>query len=97
VPELSYNEIADRQLDQLEHDALRLELRAHVNQVLDALESNPGDERLRRKEFRQLPDWGFCYAVELRGDGEDWVVLWSWNPAQEGEPVVIYVGVPPGG
>lgn len=94
---LSFTVAADQQLGKLEGDQKRTQLLKSVNEVLDALEQDPGDARLRRKEFRQLLEWPLCYAVEIRGSNEEWVILWTWNPDSLEEPVVIYIGPPPGG
>ena len=57
-----------------------------TNELLDVLENDPGDPRVRRRRFTDPPSW--CFTV--RGATEDLVVLWS--PDSEGDPVVIYIG-----
>lgn len=97
VAEVFFTELADEQLARLEANAKLGRLLARVEKVLGQLERDPGQEQLRRQEYRQLLDWALAYEVAVRGDGEDWVVLWTWHEDRPGDVVVIYVGAPPGG
>lgn len=44
-----------------------------INSALDLLESEPLDDRCRRRKF---PNTG-CWAISLEVDGTEWLVLWE--------------------
>ncbi|MHB1510934.1 MAG: hypothetical protein ACYCST_03460 [Acidimicrobiales bacterium] len=97
MAEVFFTELADEQLTRLEANASLGRLLARVDEVLTELEQDPGQEQLTRHEYRQLLDWALAYEVAVRGDGEDWVVLWTWHQDKPSDVVVIYVGAPPQG
>jgi len=79
---------ADRCLTALAADAGRHELYNRVNDVLDLIEDDPGNPRLRRRRYQQPPVWGV--VVLSRDEGSRWLILWSET---ERGPMVHYIGV----
>ena len=82
---LLFNTEADRQLTVLQADSSRSQLYDRINDVLDAIEDDPGSREVRRRRYTSPPAWG----VPVHGSGEDWLVLWSETSAG---PVVHYLG-----
>ena len=82
---LLFNLDAERQLTHLEGDTRLGRLYNRINDVLDAIEDDPGDPVVRRRRYRSPPVWG----VPVHGSGEDWLVLWSET---EAGPLVHYIG-----
>ena len=82
---LLFNLDADRQLARLQVDTRRGQLYDRINDVLDAIEDDPGDPLVRPRRYRSPPIWG----VPVHGSGEDWLVLWSENEAGS---LVHYIG-----
>ena len=72
----------------IEADAARRVLANRINDVLDRLETNPGDASLRRHRFHQRALW--CVLVVAQG--EDWAVLWETHPTQADDVIVRYLG-----
>lgn len=85
MAELLLEEATDAALTSLEADSGRHELLARVNEVLDILEDDPGDRRVRRRRYQIIDTWG----VPVHGDGEDWLVLWDLQGSQV---VIRYLG-----
>ncbi|MDE0066519.1 MAG: hypothetical protein OXN44_06575 [Acidimicrobiaceae bacterium] len=82
---LLFNADADRQLGQLQNDAVRQQLYERINDVLDAIEDDPSDRSVRQRRYQTPPVWG----VTVYGSDETWLVLWS----QPNSDVVIhYIG-----
>ena len=78
---------ADRRLTVLAADAGRQELYDHVNDILDLIEDDPSNPRLRRRRYQQPPIWGV--VVPSRNAESDWLILWSET---ERCPLVHYIG-----
>ena len=78
---------ADRRLTALAADAGRQELYNHVNDILDLIEEDPDDPRVRRRRYQQPPIWGV--VVSSRGAASDWLILWS--ETERGQ-LVHYIG-----
>ncbi len=76
---------ADRQLTDLQSDPARRQIYDRVNDVLDAIEDDPGGAEVRLRRYNSPPVWG----VPVHGSGEDWLVLWSETDAG---PLVHYLG-----
>lgn len=53
--------------------------------ILDILEDDPGDRRVRRRRYQVIDAWG----VPVHGNGEDWLILWDLQGSQV---VVRYLG-----
>ena len=83
--ELLFSVRADRQLTMLQADLARSQLYARINDVLDAIEDDPGSRGVRVRRYTSPPVWG----VPVHGSGEDWLVLWSETDAG---PLVHYLG-----
>ena len=82
---LLFNLDAERQLTHLQADTRRGRMYDRINDVLDAIEDDPGDPVVHRRRYRSPPIWG----VPVHGSGEDWLVLWSET---EAGPLVHYIG-----
>ena len=76
---------ADRQLTMLQADPSRGQLYDRINDVLDAIEDDPGRSEVHVRRYTSPPVWG----VPVHGSGEDWLVLWSATAAG---PVIHYLG-----
>jgi hypothetical protein len=85
VAELFFEEHADSTLTALEADPSRARLLERVNEVLDLLEDDPGDERVRRRRYLIVDAWG----VPVSGDGEEWLIRWDLHADSV---VVRYLG-----
>ncbi|MGH9223186.1 MAG: hypothetical protein ACRD2W_05250 [Acidimicrobiales bacterium] len=88
MAELWFDVEAEAALGRLESDPGRSHLLAAVNHVLDQLESDPGDDSVRRHRFRDPPLWG----VLMTGDAENWALLWQPHPDRPEQVVVQYLG-----
>ena len=82
---LLFNAEADRQLTVLQADLSRSQLYDRINDVLDAIEDDPGSREVRLRSYTSPPVWG----VPVHGSGEDWLVLWSETDAGS---LVHYLG-----
>ena len=78
---------ADRRLTALAADGGRQELYNHVNDILDLIEDDPGNPRLRRRRYQRPPIWGV--VVSSRDAAGDWLILWSET---DRGPLVHYIG-----
>lgn len=67
-------------------DDSRPNLAERLDAMLDILETDPGDARVRRHRMQQPRLWHFSVA----GDGEVWSVLWDFD--DQGEPYVHFAG-----
>lgn len=82
---LLFSPEAERQLAALRNDHRSGILYERVNEMLDLIESDPTDRRVRRRRYRQPPVWG----VPVHGSGHDWLVLWGETA---GGPAIFYLG-----
>jgi len=78
----------DATLAALEADPGRSLLLDGVNRVLDQLEVDPADDRVRRIRFQNPPLW----CVRVFAGGEEWVVLWRPHATEPDVAVVQYIG-----
>lgn len=62
-----------------------------IDDVLDALEANPGEALARRRSFGDGL-WG----IPVRDRSEDWLVIWELEPGAD-TIVVRYPGIDPFG
>lgn len=76
---------ADRQLTDLQSDPARRQMYDRVNDVLDAIEDDPGSAEVRLRRYDSRPVLG----VTVHGSGEGWLVLWSETDAG---PLVHHLG-----
>lgn len=88
VPELWFDEEADASLAGLEADEARRALIARVNEVLDQLETDPGDVSVRRHRFQEVGLW--CVVIPDQDD--QWVVLWEPHPDRDDAVIIHYLG-----
>lgn len=86
--EVQYDEEALRRLEALEADPTRSRLAMAVNDILDLLELDPGDGRLRRERFQAPPLW----FVRISAADETWALLWEPHPTEANTVVVQYLG-----
>jgi len=82
---LLFSPEAERQLAALRADHRRGALYGRVNEMLDLIESDPTDRRVRRRRYRQPPVRG----VPVSGSGHDWLIL--WGETADGN-AVLYLG-----
>ncbi len=83
--ELLFSADADRQLTMLQADLSRRQLYERINDVLDAIEDDPGSREVRLRRYSSPSVWG----VPAHGSGEDWLVIWSETGRG---PLVHYLG-----
>lgn len=83
--ELLFSADADRQLTMLQADLSRRQLYERINDVLDAIEDDPGSREVRLRRYSSPPVWG----VPVHGSGEDWLVICSETGRG---PLVHYLG-----
>jgi hypothetical protein len=67
-------------------DPGRQDLADRLDAMLDILEADPGDARVRRHRMQFPRLWWFA----VTGDGETWTVL--WEPDDDGQPYIHYAG-----
>lgn len=84
---LLFNVNADRQLTALAADPARERLYNQVNDVLDLIEDDPGNPRIRRRRYQSPPIWGV--VVTAADTTRDWLILWSETSRG---PLVHYIG-----
>ena len=83
---LKFSPAAEAALEALIANSAKATLLDRLNDLLDVLEDNPDDSRVRRRRFVDPPLW--CFTV---GDAVDtYLVLWELDAA--GDPVVVHLG-----
>jgi hypothetical protein len=87
-----WDESADQAMSQLEGDSETPQLLGEVRRILAMLEADPGQADVRRKRFQNG-----LWAVPVRGDDRDWLILWEPLEEQSDEVVIRYLGPTPGG
>jgi hypothetical protein len=88
MPEIEFDREALRQLEALEADPTKGRLAKAVNELLDLLETDPGDRRLRRHRFQSPPLW----HVRVDSEKETWSILWEPHPHEPDAVIVHYLG-----
>ncbi len=91
--DLCFSADADGALTRLESDPSKRKLADQVNEALVMIEADPGDRRVRRRQYRAEIVGVAMWGVPARGDGEDWVILWSAHPEEPGSVVIHYIGL----
>lgn len=81
-------EIALPQYEHLRKDPRRRKVLDRVDEILDALEENPGQAWLRAHRFQDPPLW----CVTFDAAGEAWAILWSLGEDDEDRVLVDYIG-----
>ena len=61
---------------------------ARVDEVLDALEADPGQAWLRAHRFQDPLVW----CVTFDSQGESWAILWSFDGDDTSRVLVDYIG-----
>lgn len=84
---IKYDPPAAAALQALVTDARRTALAGKVLAALEALDTNPRDERFRRRAYAPSVDWGFL--VRTRDD--ELLILWDWD-SEQAVPRVRYAG-----
>ncbi|MCL2780507.1 MAG: hypothetical protein FWD74_03280 [Actinomycetia bacterium] len=82
---IGFDDLAWTATQQL-YDDSRQNLADQLDEMLDVLETDPGDRRVRRHRMQQPKLWHFT----VTGDGETWSVL--WEPNNSGEPYIHFAG-----
>lgn len=75
MADLLFEEHADAGLSALETDPTRTGLLRRINEVLDLLAADPGDQRVRRRRYQSIDAWG----IPISSDGEEWLILWDFH------------------
>ena len=88
MAELWFDPEADAALAALENDPSRSRMFERIQDLLDLLESDPGDARVRRVRFHQPALW----CVTVFAAEEEWAILWEPHPTMADVVVVQYVG-----
>ena len=73
MSELLFSTEADTTLSRMEADESQRHCAGRINTALDLLETDPGNERNRRRRFHTIGLWGIAV---LCGDDE-WLILWE--------------------
>ncbi|MBU1225797.1 MAG: hypothetical protein KJ698_01115 [Actinobacteria bacterium] len=81
-------EIALPQYEGLREDPGRRKALERVDEILDALEEDPGRAWLRAHRFRSPPLW----CVTFDASGEAWAILWSMDDDEDDRVLVDYIG-----
>ena len=84
---LLFSPDADRQLSAVAADPALEHLYHRINDVLDLIEDNPDDYRVRRRRYQRPPIWGV--VVPTKDTHRDWLILWSET---DRGPLIHYVG-----
>lgn len=98
MPELGLSQEALEVYEELERDQSRWGTLDAVEEVLDAVLSDPRARSSRQRRFRDPP----CFAVPLATPEGEWIVLWREVGDDEveslaaGDVFVLYVGPLPG-
>lgn len=67
-------------------DPARQTLAQRLDAMLDVLESDSADKRVRRHRMQEPKLWHFA----VTGNGETWSVL--WESGRDGEPYIHFAG-----
>ena len=73
-------DIALPQYERLQSDDRLRSILVRVDRILDALEEDPGQAWLRSHRFQNPPLWYVPFPVA----GEEWAILWSFDPTIAG-------------
>jgi hypothetical protein len=76
---------AEAVLARLQQDATQQVLYGRVCDVLDWIEDDPTDERVRLRRYRDPMMWG----VVVRGPDADWLILWDQT---DDLITILYIG-----
>jgi len=79
-------EIAFPQYERLRGDPSRRKVLERVDEILDALETDPGQAWLRVHRFQRPPLW----CVKFDASGEAWAIL--WYDGEDDRVLVDYMG-----
>ena len=81
-------EIALPQYERLREDPRRQKVLERVDEILAALEEDPGQVWLGAHQFQSPPLW----SVTFDASGEAWVILWSMDDGEDDRVLVDYIG-----
>lgn len=82
------SKIALPQYRALREDPHQQRVLEQVDEILDALEADPGQTWLRPHRFQSPPLW----CVTFDASGEAWVILWSLDDGKDDRVLVDYIG-----
>lgn len=90
VPRVTLTRTAHTQLAELvtHEDEAGMQVETTVQGLLDVLESNPADRRVRTVRYWQPPVWSARVPTPVRDDR--WVLLWTEEVADHVR--VVYIG-----
>lgn len=91
--DLYFEAAADAALSAIVSDPTQSKLADQLANVLAILEADPGDRRVRRRQYRAEIVGTALWGIPLRGEGEDWLILWGEHPGEPGAVVIHYIGM----
>jgi hypothetical protein len=62
-----------------------------IDDVLDQLEADPGDQAMRRRS-RRTRTGDVIWKIDIRRGVEDWTLLWIEHPEITGDALIVYLG-----
>lgn len=81
-----YSPAAAAEITRIYADPTQTQLADRLDEILDLLDTDPGNGRVRRSRMQAPKLW----AVPVHGSGRDLVIL--WEAGDGGQPEVHYVG-----
>ena len=90
MPEVWLDDENDDRVSRFEKDAdpARKRLAERVNEELRRIARDPGNASVRRHRFQSFDAW----VVTVRGEEEDWAILWRPHETEPDVILVAYVG-----
>lgn len=62
-----------------------------IDAILDLLERDPADMRVRQRRFAKIGSWG----VTIRDRHADWLIIWEPSSSRPRDGDVVYIGPDP--
>jgi hypothetical protein len=91
VATLHFSPAAERAYRLLDADPTAGELLDRVDRMLDLLEADPGDVRVRQRRFAKIGAWG----IVVRDRHADLLIIWEPSPTRPLDVNVDYIGTDP--
>lgn len=88
---LHFSPAAERAYRQLDADPTACGLLDRIDRILDLLEADPGDARVRQRHFAKIGAWG----VAVRYRHVDLLIIWEMSPTHPLDVNVNYIGSDP--
>lgn len=81
---LIYSSEALETLSRLRVDPRKAQLLDRITELLEMLEANPAEQRVRARRYQPQGVWG----IPVHGSGEDWLILWRDDPDEIRVPYI---------